>query len=217
LEKGIEALQKAVQTIVGTPSPSQVTCLFNLGTSQMKLQLWQKALDTFLLASQADPNDWQVVSKIVQCRSSLNQKEERTTGIQKLQSLHAAGKINAPRFCLEQIPIGNGNILVYQQFKFSGEFGAPFIMMIWENQLSPNPAFPKYCSLGSYDQTTAIAWETGSLPKTHRIWHCDSYYTNGSHATLFMNGYPSTPAYDVVRDILLNGMQNQANVISSSS
>ena len=203
---------EALQTVEGPLGESHINCLYNLGMALFQKGDWENSVENFKKVVQIQPQDFSAICKIIQGYSALKKSDERDLYIDLARELRRNGLAPA-RFCREQIRVPDvGNILCYEYFEFSGEFGSPFYLMLWENGIGPEGS-PKYVLAGSYDDTNNLH---PNLENGHRLWHLDAYYPNQSHATLGMMTCIK-PDFDAVKDTLVDALCGNATPISSSS
>lgn len=175
--------------------PSYLSAHYNLGQAAQLAGQHREALKHFGAVVRLQPQDWRALSKLVQLHQALGQRRQRDAARAKIFALRKAGKnrglLRAPSYCRDQFAVGKAHIFAYESFALVGPRAKRYAFRV------KAPAGAYEISLGSYDQTTAIARETGSIKGKQRLFHLDGYYPGGRHRTFGM--FKKEPSYEAVK------------------
>ncbi len=176
--------------------PDNTTILWNLALFSVLSGQHKSALEYWKQFSNYEPDNMLIQSKIIQAYQALEDRGNRDREIQKIFQMYERNAdpnfIRQNRFCREQYALGDWRVFVFQFFK-PGEKNKYFYRYSVTDK-SGNEKF--WLSLGSYQTTTEIAREMGSISDSERIYHLD-YYESNLHSTKGM--YTKKPAYDDLR------------------
>ena len=194
---------KVIEEVISL-APNQASLLWNLATFSVEVGKHKKALKYWLKLKQLEPKNMHVLSKIIQSYQALNQIKNRDNAIVKMLEMYKSNVdptyIKKNKFCRQQYKVGDWNIFVFQYFD-PGEENLYFYRYS-VTDISGRELF--WLSLGSYQSTTMISRELGSISASQRAYHLD-YYGKNLHATHGM--YTRKPAYDdlskIVREIIM--------------
>ena len=209
MEEAMATLKDAIDRL---PKPEggtgytkeQTQCLFAAGVLATRRNEWNEALSIFTKAFEANPEQWNILSKIIQCHAALGNKEERDSTIRELYILVMQGKVPADRYCREQISTEHGNILAFEMFQLAYESGKPVLFLQWEK--TPPVHLPQMVSFGSNEGINQIQQEAGEVPEGYRLYHIDAHGFKGEHCALEFILAQKKPPYDKVRQTMLDGM-----------
>jgi tetratricopeptide (TPR) repeat protein len=186
--------------------------LWNLGIAATEIHENDKALKVWLQYRKLAPDDWRGRAKLVQAyQATGNMKardEERAALISLWERGDDADLKKQETFCREQIIEADLRVFVFEHFRPAGEF-----MVIYSFEVRAPGAEDYRVSLGSYEGTNQVGWETGSRPRNVRLYHLDLYRPK-FHATYAF--YEGQPAYETVRENVLAILSGKANPLSST-
>lgn len=170
------------------------------------LGLWRAALDQpgeALAAWRAyraqDSTDWRVEPELIQAFQALADLPRRDSAVAGLLQHRRVTRnrdlAKAIEFCREQATVAGHRVMVFQQFEPSGDRMVFYSFYL----IGPEGRDTARYSLGSYETTTRVARETGSIGPGDRIYHLD-YYAGRSHGTVAF--LAALPGYDAVRRLV---------------
>lgn len=186
--------------------------LWNLGITAQFCQNWPVALDAWSQLRKLEPDNWKVRAKLIQVYQASNQKELRDQERAALLDFRKAHPplVKENAFCRDQFEVADNHVLVYEMFDFTGPRKVRYQFSV----MDPATDQRKYIlSLGSYDETTQIAREVGSLGPDQRLFHLDQYQGN-SHSTYAM--VEGEPDYDTVRQWVVDVLSGKRKPATSS-
>lgn len=196
--------------------PDNASVLWNLGIAQAETGNHREAVKIWQRYRKITPNEWQVVAKLVQAHQAAGDIKARDEALQELYDLRK-GPLNssdiakAERFCREQWVTATGRkVFAFEYFDPQGTRQQFFRFSVVD--AAGKEDF--YISLGSYDDTTAIARELGEIAKSGRVYHVDEYSKHG-HTTYAL--FNVKPGYDQVRTNVVNILEGKMKPISRSS
>lgn len=191
--EAVNLLEKVVKK-----APNHQSILWNLASFAAKLEKHEKALKYWSQLAKVEPKNMHVQSKIIQSYQALGDIENREQAINTIIMMHKENVdpryIQQNKFCREQYSIGVWKVFVYQYFDPGSE--DQYFYRYSATDHAGRERF--WLSLGSYQATTEIARETGSIPTSARMYHLD-YYDEAKHSTYGM--YTRKPRYDELRDV----------------
>lgn len=175
--------------------PRYLSAHYNLGQAAQLAGQHRDALKHFGAVVRLQPTDWRALSKLVQLHQALGQRRQRDAIRAKLFALRKAGKnrelMRAPSYCRDQFVVGKARVFAYESFALVGPRAKRYSFRV----RGGGSAYE--LSLGSYDQTTAIAREAGRIKANQRLFHLDGYYPGGRHRTFGM--FKTEPSYESVK------------------
>jgi len=198
-------------------NPEGVGVLWNLGLSSAELGEHREALKYWLAFQKLRPQEWRAQAKLIQTYQALGDTAARDKVRDELLAKHRAVAPDSDlgrneMYCREQMVVAGRKILAFEYFEPKGARRV-FYAFIILNQEDPGKEDYRY-SLGSYDSTTQIAWETGSLSRDKRIYHLDKYEAK-SHWTYGL--YEEPQSYEAVRARVVEAMNGRAQPLSGTS
>lgn len=212
------AVEKMPEPVEGTSyTKEQLQCLFAAGVLHTRRDEWAAALTIFARAWKANPDEWNVLSKIIQCHAALGNIEERNTHIRHIYALKMRNKVPADRYCREQISTEYGNILAFEIFMLAYDKGLPVLFMQWEKPPSGRSDLPQMVSFGSNERLNQVRRNAGQLPENYRLYHIDAHGSKGEHTPLEFIMADTKPSYDYVRQKMLDGMLGKAEPVEPVS
>lgn len=176
-----------------------------IGDHGKSLKIWKRYMKIV-------PEDWRAKAKLIQSYQALNQLPQRDQEIAKLtkawKTTNDTRFKQVNKFCREQFYFNNTKFFVFEYFNPQGDK-----QVFYEFIATDDTGRPAYrISLGSYQFTNQIAWETGDLPRNKRLYHLDRYENNSHQTYSFFEGKPT---YDEVRAIITNILQGKLKPTSS--
>ena len=215
LNDAIEAMPKLDPYGKMGYSKGQLQCIFAAGVLHTRDNKWTRALDLFKRAYAANPDQWNLLCKIIQCHAALDNKMERDKNIRQLYQLAMAGKVPADKYCREQISTKHGTILAFELFRIAYEKGLPVLFMQWENTQA-DPSLPQMVSFGSHEALNQRRRQAGLLPEGQRVYHIDTHGAKGEHGVLEYIMAGKKPSYDEVRQKMLDGMLGKTQPLKNA-
>ena len=186
--------------------------LWNLGLAETEIHANDKALKVWLEYRKLAPNDWRGRSKLVQAyQATGNMKardEERAALIALWEKGEDADLKGQDTFCREQIIEANRRVFVLEYFHPEGER-----MVVYSFQVRAPGAEDYRISLGSYEATNQVGWESGRRPRNVRLYHLDLYRPK-FHATYAF--YEGQPPYETVRENVMAILDGKVKPMSST-
>ena len=113
-------------------------------------------------------------------------------------------------YCREQFLSGPYLVMAFETFEPAGERRVFFTFYVSD---STGHELGHY-SLGSYESTTRIARETGSIGRDERVYHLD-WYGDGAHATLGF--FRTLISYENSREVVTKSLSGELKPVSSST
>ena len=171
--------------------------LWNLGVSNAAVGNDQRALDYWQLYGEHHPDDWRWRAKIIQAYQALGDLPDRD---RERRALFEARK-EAPegsvlrqetKYCREQMTVAGKRVLVFEDFEPAEDWAVFYRFVVLDDQGRQASVL----SLGSYQATNEIMWETGQLARDKRLYHLDRY-EGDTHSTYAF--FEEMPEYDSVR------------------
>ncbi|HKP04461.1 MAG TPA: tetratricopeptide repeat protein [Chthoniobacterales bacterium] len=194
--------------------PDDGSVLWNLGLAFAATGEHSKAVETWQSYRRIEPDDWAARAKLVQAYQALGDVKARDDEIKSLYEFRnnsSDPKVNtAERFCREQGVIANRSVFVFEYFAPPGPRPQYLRFCI----LNKKGEVDYYLSLGSYDDTTAIARELGELKEDERLYHLDEYTDTGHRTFAF---FKTRPEYEEVRSAVVRALGGKSKPISGSS
>jgi tetratricopeptide (TPR) repeat protein len=169
---------------------------WNLGTFRTQLQQHDRALAAWEVYQRLVPDDWRARPKIIQACQALGDTARRDRERDALLALREAGTdpelAREPRYCREQFRVGDHPVAAYEVFEPAGPQRVFYSFLVG----NPDGTMIGEYSLGSYDATTEVSREMGTIGPNDRIYHLDRYDARGHSTYAFYNRLPS---YDETR------------------
>lgn len=207
--KAIPLLKKIVAL-----EPKHIGAFYSLGQLSQNRGEHRDALRSFLRVVEMDPADWSARAKVVQEYQALGMIKQRDAHRDALFELRRKGAIKALNekefYCRDQFAVGENRIMTLEHFELKGERALRYVFMVLD---SKGKKIRYKISLGSYETTTRIARETGSIGKDDRMFHLDGYFPAGEHRTYAM--LRKEPGYDEVREMVIAVLKGDMKARSS--
>lgn len=189
--ESVPTLRRALQL-----DPADAVSWYNLGQVLQNQSDPAESLKAFTEAARLRPDDWRAKAKIVQCHAALGDVKAREEAILEVRRLKDEGKVSAESFCREQFDHAGARVMVYDQFKPTGDRPVRYTFRVMAS--AGKPAY--YLSLGSYDATTSLARQSGEIGPDERIWHLDGYFPDELRTYKILK---VQPPYDEVKAMVL--------------
>jgi tetratricopeptide (TPR) repeat protein len=195
--------------------PENDAVLWNLGVASAEVNDSHEALKYWLSYRKLKPQDWRAYAKLIQTYQALGDTEARDREQSALFELRRTSSPDSEirkveYFCREQMTIARKKTFAFEFFEPKGD--QQVFLMFVISTVSGKEEFR--ITLGSYENTNQIAWETGSLSKDKRLYHIDRYDRNG-HSTYGF--YETKPSYESVRTKVTEILNNQTKPLSSTT
>ena len=192
---------------------SNDTIFWNLGLAATEAHENRIALNAWLRFREVSPGDWRGRAKLVQAYQATNNITARDAERAELLRLWTEGKdpelSKQKLFCREQIIEEKRRVFVFEYFHPTGE------RMVFYSFHVQTPGAEEYkISLGSYEGTNQVAWETGTLARDKRVFHLDMYAPDLHKTYGFYDGQPS---YETVRAAVIAILSGEAKAVSSTT
>jgi len=185
---------------------------WNLGISATEIHATDKALKAWLAYRTLAPDDWRGRAKLVQAYQATGNIKARNDERAELIRLWEKGEDVDLRkqatFCREQVIEANRRVFVLEHFHPGGEN-----MVVYSFEVRAPDTEDYRISLGSYEGTNQVGWETGSRPRSVRLYHLDLYRPKLHETYGFYEGQPS---YETVRENVMSILAGEAKPISST-
>lgn len=191
--EGADLLLNVVEKV-----PNNMAILWNTALLSSLSEQHKKALKYWKRLAKHEPDNMLAQSKIVQTHQALNDLDNRDKAIKMIYSMYERNAdpdyISKNRFCREQYPVGYWRVYVFQYFE-PGDKDRYF----YRYSVTDKTGHEQFwLSLGSYQSTTEIARQTGSISDSERVYHLD-YYDAGLHSLQAM--YNAKPGFDELRSV----------------
>ena len=197
--------QKAVEV-----DPAYVKGYMNIGQLEQTAGHFAESLAAYEKGLKLAPDDWRAWAKVVQLYAVLGEDVQRDAARDKVFALFKAGKVSDPMYCREQFTHAGKSVMVFEYFELKGERAVRYSF----NILSADGAkVVERVSLGSYEQTTAMAREAGTIKGDERIYHLDTLLPD-AHKTLGM--FKQEPGYAEVRKMVEDYLDGKLPAASST-
>ena len=211
MEKGLFA--EAVPILEALAGEYENEDIFwNLGLAATEIHANDKALNAWLGYRRVAPNDWRGRAKLVQAYQAVGnlkgRDEERAALINLWEMGKDANLKKEATFCREQIIEANWRVFVLEHFRPAGEY-----MVVYTFEVRAPGAENYRISLGSYEGTNQVGWETGRRPRNVRLYHLDLYRPKLHETYGFYEGPPS---YETVRAAVMSIIAGESNALSST-
>jgi len=195
--------------------PDNVLLNYNLGQLYQNLTRHDLAIKHLSKVVELDGSDWRAVAKLIQENQKLDNTLERDKSISYIYELWAKNEVkeltNQGFFIREQSDTAEGKLYALEYFQLVGDYAKKFVFKI-QNPKTGESIID--ISLGSYNSTTQISRETGSIAADERVYHLDGYLPNGNHLTYaFFNELPN---YDLVRKMVFDVLAGKHKAVSST-
>ena len=203
--------------IANQAQPDSVGVLWNLGISSAEIGEHREALKYWQAFRKQRPQEWRGLAKLVQTYQALGdiaaRDRERAALIEQYKNAPPQSDLGRTEmFCREQMVIAGRKVLGFEYFAPQGERRVFYAFIVVSEADGNQEDFR--LSLGSYDATTQIAWEMGSLPRDKRIYHLDKYQGQ-NHWTYGL--YEEPQSYEAVRTQVVEVLSGRAQVLSSTT
>jgi tetratricopeptide (TPR) repeat protein len=182
--------------------------LTSMGALQESHQAWAKAIETYAKAAAIAPNDFRLLAKLVQLNEAAGNLQARDSARDKVFALNKAGKIDAASYCRQQFPDGQHTVMVFEYFELKGPMAVRYAFNFVN---ADGKTIVKRISLGSYDDATALARQSGQIKPDQRLFHVD-VYTDTTHEQL--GTFTQEPTYEQTRNLV---KQYSAGTLTPSS
>jgi len=186
--------------------------LWNLGIAATEIHENDKALKAWLQYRKLSPDDWRGRAKLVQVYQATGNMKARDDERAALISLWEKGADadlkKQSTFCREQIIEADRRVFVMEHFHPDGEF-----MVFYSFEVRAPGAEDYRISLGSYEGTNQVGWESGRRPRSVRLFHLDLYRPK-LHATYAF--YEGQPPYETVRENVMAILDGKVKPMSST-
>lgn len=191
--------------------PNYQNGLRNLGQLYQSLGRTEDSAEVYESLLQVAPDDFQALSKLVQSYTALGKDKERDRHRARLFELYKAGKLRQAFYCREQFKVDRTPVMVFEYFELKGEMGVRYSFNVLDEA---GKKAQRRVSLGSYEMTTRMARETGSIGPNERMYHLDGY-EGRSHATYGM--YTKEPTYEATRAMVVKVLKGELKAKSSTT
>jgi len=185
---------------------------WNLGLAATEIHANDKALNAWLEYRNVAPNDWRGRAKLVQAYQVTGnfkaRDEERAVLIRLWEKGEDTDLKKATTFCREQIIEEKRRVYVLEYFHPEGEQ-----MVIYSFEVRAPGEEDYRISLGSYEGTNQVGWETGARPRSVRLYHLDLYRPKLHETYAFYEGQPS---YETVRAAVMSILAGESKAMSST-
>jgi len=185
---------------------------WNLGLATTEIHANDKALNAWLEYRRVAPDDWRGRAKLVQAYQAVGNMKARDDERAALISLWEKGEdANLKKeatFCREQIIEASWRVFALEHFRPAGEY-----MVFYTFEVRAPGAENYRISLGSYEGTNQVGWETGSRPRSVRLYHLDLYRPKLHETYGFYEGQPS---YETVRAAVMSILTGESKALSST-
>jgi tetratricopeptide (TPR) repeat protein len=187
--------------------------LWNLGIAASETHANDKALSAWLEFRKLAPDDWRGRAKLIQAYQAAGDLKARDEQRAELLQLWKEGKnsdLAAQSFyCREQIIEANRRVFAFEYFRPTGDY------MIFYSFEVRAPGLEDFkITLGSYEGTNQVMWETGKLKRDERLYHLDLYQPKRHETYAFYN---SRPSYEAVRENVMSILSGSLKPMSSTS
>ena len=197
------------------PSEGEVLKIYNAAQTAQSAGKHEEALNGFLTVKEHYPDDWQTRTKIIQEYSALGRLKERDAEITALYAFRSElpkeYQTELPLFVREQFSPGKRKLMALEYFTLQGDRAIKYSFVVLD-ETGKRQEFK--ITLGSYDTTTQIARETGSIGNNERLFHLDGYFADGEHRTYgFFKGEPE---YDGIRKMVVEILEGTIQHVSGT-
>jgi tetratricopeptide (TPR) repeat protein len=223
-KKGVELMEsKKFKEAIGfflvayRAFPTAESVLWNLGLASAEVEDHRAALKYWSALREQDANDWRVIAKLIQAHQALSDFDARDRERAKLFALRKAPPADsdiarADVFCREQMVLSGRKVFAFEKFEPKGERMVFYEFVVVEDKDKDKEEFR--ISLGSYEATNRISWETGKLARDKRLYHLDRYQ-GPNHWTFGF--YDAKPSYDKVRAQVVDILSGRTQPLSSTT
>jgi hypothetical protein len=183
--------------------PDSPSVLWNLGISAIIAEEYSIAAETWSRFRRIEPDNWEVLPKLIQAYQGLSKFEERNNVRSELMGFYNDGEKSnlseQSKYCREQYPIDGGRVFVYEYFKPFSMERIKFYEAFYVNK-SGELLFS--VSMGSYQSTNQIDLELGNHKEDERLYHFDIYSSEGTHETVGFYSASEPFSYDKASKVL---------------
>ena len=195
--------------------PNNIDARLFLGQTYQDTEKHDAAIEQYRTALELDTNNLRATTKLIQLYQAADNKELRDTTIEQLYNTRKLGnnpELNATNFYIrDQFNTDQFRVFVLEYFELIGDRAVKIRFRIHDLETN-QPA--NIISLGSYEPTTAIARELGSIGPDDRRFHLDGYPPDGSHQTFGF--YTNQPDYDLVKAQVIEILNQTIKPVSST-
>ncbi|MGD8912536.1 MAG: hypothetical protein PVI97_19655 [Candidatus Thiodiazotropha sp.] len=198
-----------------SPSEQEVLKIYNAAQTAQSAGKHEEALKGFLTVKKYYPDDWRTRAKIIQEYSALGKLNERDAEITALHAfrseLSKESQSELSLFVREQFIAGKRKLMALEYFALQGDRAIKYSFVVLD-KTGKRQEFK--ITLGSYDTTTQVARETGSIGENERLFHLDGYFAGGEHRTYgFFKGEPK---YDDIRKMVVEILEGKVRHVSGT-
>ena len=191
----------------------EVIRIYNAAQEAQNAGRHENALKGFMTVKKHYPDNWRARAKIVQEYSALGRDKERDAEIAALYAFRSAlpeeARSDLPFFCREQFTTRKRKLMVFEHFALQGNRAIRYSFVVLD-ETGERQDFE--ITLGSYDTTTQIARDTGSISENERLFHLDGYFADGEHRTYAF--FKGEPEYDDVQKMVVEILDGKMKAIS---
>lgn len=207
LNKSLSLFQQ-VQSI----QPDVPNVIWNIGTLALVLEDYGLATRSWIKMRELEPNEWRVIGKLAQASKGSGDIDAFKRYREELIELYKKGDdpdlSKQERFLVEQLPMPEGRIFVYQYFSPLSQELAIFYQAVLVDKES---SVLVRTSLGSYATTNEL--HKSLEPDTNkRMYHFDLYENDGSHRLLGMLPSEFPISYENAVPVLVNAIKKWIEV-----
>ncbi len=199
-KKYTEALAKYEECL--KLEPDRLSALFNGGMAAFFADKAARAIELWERHHKLEPEDTGTLGKLVQACQKAGDLKKRDAYRKALSGVRDAmtqeERAKFPRFCRDQFKVKDVAVMTFEYFELKGERAVRYRFSVLN---AKGDAEEYHLSLGSYEMTTKIAREAGTIGKDERMFHLDGYFDGGKrHRTYGM--IKSEPSYDDARKLV---------------
>lgn len=195
--------------------PDDPSVLWNAGMAAYQSKDFKRSLTLWRRMKVVEPNNGAVRAKLIQAYQALSMYKELEAERKLIFALRKSGKdaelSKKDAYCRDQFQAGGHDVFAYELFNFSGERAVRYRFLV----LKPDGTTDYVVSLGSYQSTTDMAREMGTISAKQRLYHLDGYFDGGRlHKTYAF--YTREPTYNEVKLAVSRVVNGQQTPMSSS-
>jgi tetratricopeptide (TPR) repeat protein len=159
--------------------------------------------------AEINPESEYALGRLLVADANAGRKEEAAAYRKRLIELHGKGKTTSPSFDRETFTVGKSLVVAREHYQLEGPRAVRYAF-----DVKP-PEGPGYrISLGSYDITTEIARQTGSIKADERMFHLDWYGPEDEHRTYGM--FAKEPTYEATRVMVREIVDGKRDILGAS-
>ncbi len=182
--------------------PEWKNALFNGGLAAYLAGKPARAADLWEPLRKLTPDDTGLLAKLIQAYQATGEGDKRDAVRKDLfdrrAKLDEAGKKKLSRYVRDQFSAGGLRVMAFEHFELAGERALRYRFSVLNEK---GDAEAWYVSLGSYEITTQVAREQGTIGKDERMYHLDGYLQGGRVHKLYRM-FPKEPSYDECRRLV---------------